>query len=68
MLTPVAAADKNETLHEAARLDALASMDVLDTPPEESFDRITRLTRQIFNVPMATITLIDGHRQWFKSC
>ena len=67
MLTPIAAADKDETLREAARLDALARMDVLDTPPEEAFDRITRLTRQIFNMPMSTITLIDGHRQWFKS-
>lgn len=67
MLTPIAAADKDETLREAARLDALARMDVLDTPPEEAFDRITRLTKQIFGMPMSTITLIDGHRQWFKS-
>lgn len=67
MLTPVAAADKDKMLREDARLDALRRLDVIDTPPEEAFDRITRLTRQIFNVPMSTITLIDGHRQWFKS-
>ena len=67
MLTPIAAADKDETLREEARLDALARLDVMDTPPEEAFDRVTRLTRQIFGVSMSTITLIDGHRQWFKS-
>jgi diguanylate cyclase (GGDEF)-like protein len=67
MLTPIAAADKDETLREEARLGALCRLDVIDTPPEEAFDRVTRLTRQIFSVPMSTITLIDGHRQWFKS-
>lgn len=39
----------------------------MDTPPEEAFDRITRLVRLIFDVPIAAVTLIDGHRQWFKS-
>jgi len=49
------------------RLAALERYDVLDTPPEEAFDRITRLTRQIFDVSISTVTLIDGHRQWYKS-
>jgi len=52
---------------EQARLDALADYDVLDTPAEQSFDRLTRLATHIFDVPMSTITFIDGHRQWFKS-
>lgn len=52
---------------EQARLDALDSYDVLDTPPEEAFDRLTRLAQRLFDVPMSTITFIDGHRQWFKS-
>jgi diguanylate cyclase (GGDEF)-like protein len=52
---------------EQERLAALDRYDVLDTPPEDSFDRITRLTRRVFDMPMSTITLIDGHRQWFKS-
>ena len=52
---------------EDARLAALDSFDILDTPAEEAFDRITRLTRRVFDVPMSTITLVDGHRQWFKS-
>jgi GAF domain-containing protein len=40
---------------------------VLDTPTEETFDRITRLTRRFFDVPMSAITFIDGHRQFLKS-
>lgn len=56
-----------EVLQEQGRLDALARYDILDTPREESFDRITRLVRRILKVPMATVTFLDGHRQWFKS-
>ncbi len=51
----------------AAVLDELARYDVLDTPREEAFDRVTRLVRQVFSVKMATVTFLDGHRQWFKS-
>ncbi|MGU3362801.1 diguanylate cyclase [Methylobacterium sp. M6A4_1b] len=54
-------------IEEQDRLAALDRYDILDTPQEEAFDRITRLTRRIFDMPMSTITLIDGHRQWFKS-
>lgn len=54
-------------IQEQARLATLDRYDILDTPAEEAFDRITRLTRRIFDVPMSPITLIDGHRQWFKS-
>jgi hypothetical protein len=52
---------------ESDRLTALDRYDILDTPPEEAFDRITRLTRNVFDMPMSVISLIDGHRQWFKS-
>ncbi len=52
---------------EEERLAALAHYDVLDTPSEEAFDRVTRLAARIFDVPMALVSLIDGHRQWFKS-
>jgi diguanylate cyclase (GGDEF)-like protein len=48
-------------------LDELARYDVLDTPREEAFDRVTRLVRHIFSVKMASVTFLDGHRQWFKS-
>ena len=52
---------------EPGRLAALAEHDILDTPPEEAFDAITRLAARICAAPMSTITLIDGNRQWFKS-
>jgi diguanylate cyclase len=55
-------------LNEAARLCFLASLNILDTPPEESFDRITRLTRTLLGVPIALVSLVDLNRQWFKSC
>ena len=52
---------------EAERLKAVRDLQILDTPPEAAFDRITRLAANIFNVPMAAISLIDHDRQWFKS-
>jgi signal transduction histidine kinase/CheY-like chemotaxis protein len=53
---------------EAQRLAALHALNLLDTPPEERFDRITRLARRLFDVPIALVTLVDADRQWFKSC
>ena len=52
---------------EATRQLALDSLHIVDTPPEERFDRITRLAKQLFGVETAAITLIDHDRQWFKS-
>lgn len=43
-------------------------MAILDTPPEERFDRVTRMARRLFGVPIALISLVDENRQWFKSC
>ncbi len=54
--------------NEEERLALLRRYEVLDTPPEETFDRITRLAARIFQVPMATISMIDERRQWYKSC
>lgn len=54
--------------NEEARIEALHSLHILDTPPEERFDRLTRLARRLFDVPIAVVTLIDVNRQWFKSC
>lgn len=52
---------------EAARLDALYQLELLDTPASESFDRITRMAAQIFGLPIAAVSLTDTDRQWFKS-
>ncbi|MEW9856637.1 putative bifunctional diguanylate cyclase/phosphodiesterase [Novosphingobium sp. M1R2S20] len=52
---------------EAARLDALQQLKLLDTSPSESFDRITRMASQIFGLPIAAVSLTDSDRQWFKS-
>jgi diguanylate cyclase (GGDEF)-like protein len=41
---------------------------VLDTSPEERFDRLTRLAKRLFGVPIALVSLVDANRQWFKSC
>lgn len=53
--------------NEAERLLALRQLLILDTPPEERFDRIVAFAAHEFDVPMALISLIDGDRQWFKS-
>jgi GAF domain-containing protein len=53
---------------EPARLSALHALSILDSPPEERFDRITRFATRLFDVPIALITLVDAERQWFKSC
>ena len=53
---------------EAARLDALRRCAILDTPPEERFDRLTRWAARHFNVPIALISMVDQNRQWYKAC
>ncbi|QQR38963.1 sensor domain-containing diguanylate cyclase [Devosia rhizoryzae] len=50
-----------------ARLEAVARYDVLDTPREPAFDRVASLIRLIFGVETSVVSLIDGHRQWFKA-
>ena len=53
--------------NETQRLEALRRLNILDTPPEERFDRLTRLARRMFDVPIALVSLVDEDRQWFKS-
>ncbi len=53
--------------NEAQRLKALLALHLLDTPPEERFDRITRLAARILGVPIAYVVLIDENRQFMKS-
>ncbi|SDN95153.1 GAF domain-containing protein [Vreelandella arcis] len=52
---------------EGARLSELHSLDILDSPREEYFDRYTRLVSKVFNTPIALISLVDEYRQWNKS-
>ncbi|HIV70935.1 MAG TPA: PAS domain S-box protein [Candidatus Aquabacterium excrementipullorum] len=51
----------------SARAALLASLDLLDSPAEEVFDRITRLLARVLDVPIALVSLLDVDRQWFKS-
>ncbi|RAJ33430.1 PAS domain S-box protein [Pedobacter cryoconitis] len=52
---------------EKERLCALYAYHILDTPVEKSFDNLTKLATQIFNIPIALISLLDKERQWVKS-
>ena len=61
MITPT------EPLNENLRLLSLRTMCILDSPPEDRFDRLTRLAASIFQVPISVCSLVDERRQWFKS-
>ncbi|WP_157070270.1 GAF domain-containing protein [Aureimonas frigidaquae] len=50
-----------------AALAALEALDILDTPADENFDRLTRLATYICDAPVALVSLVDRQRQWFKS-
>ena len=52
---------------EAERLSVLRDHHVLDTPPAEEFDDLVRLAAHVCGVPIAAVSLIDEHRQWFKA-
>jgi diguanylate cyclase (GGDEF)-like protein len=53
---------------ERLRLAKLRSLRLLDTAQDDPrFDRLTRMARRIFQVPIAMVSLVDEHRQWFKS-
>ena len=52
---------------EDARLNALRELLLLDTPPEERYDRLARFAAEQLDMPIALLSLVDGQRQWFKS-
>ncbi len=62
MLAPALPSD------EPQRLEALRSLQLLDSAPEERFDTLTRVAARVFGVPISVVTLVDERRQWFKSC
>lgn len=53
--------------NEEERLNALRALLLLDTPPEERYDRLARFAAEQLDMPIALLTLVDGQRQWFKS-
>ncbi|WP_238193570.1 GAF domain-containing protein [Methylobacterium frigidaeris] len=57
----------NKKNEEAARLNALSSYNILDTPPEPAFDDIAMLASQACDTPIALVSLLDADRQWFKA-
>ena len=52
---------------EVQRLRTLRALELLDTGPDERFDRLTRLAQRLFDTPIALLSLVDSDRQWFKS-
>jgi len=52
---------------EDQRLAALQSLKMLDTPPDERFDRLTRMAAAAFDIPVSLVSLVDSRRQWLKS-
>lgn len=52
---------------EQDRLSALLEYGILDSAPEDAFDRLTRIAATIFDMPISLVTFIDEHRQWIKS-
>jgi len=54
--------------NEESRLQNLRDLDILDTSSDERFDRLTRMAKHMFDVPIALVSLVDENRQWFKSC
>ncbi|WP_031594160.1 GAF domain-containing protein, partial [Pantoea agglomerans] len=61
MKAPEIAAD------EAQRLSQLRALNIMNTPAEERFDRLTRLARRLYDVPIALVSLLEADHQWFKS-
>jgi GAF domain-containing protein len=51
-----------------SRLSALQRLGILDTPPEASFDRLTRIACRIMHAPIGLVSLVDHDRQFFKAC
>jgi sigma-B regulation protein RsbU (phosphoserine phosphatase) len=52
---------------EEGRLEAIRRYDILDTPPDGAFDRVTALAARHFNVPISIVSIVDTDRIWFKS-
>jgi formate hydrogenlyase transcriptional activator len=56
-----------DVIQDEARLEALRRTSLLDSPPEEAFDRLTRMATTVLRVPVAVVSLVDRERQFYKS-
>ncbi len=59
--------DHEQKLNDPKRLAALDASDVMDTLPEEAFDRVVRLATDLIGVPVGLVSFVDGQRQFFKA-
>ena len=64
MVTP---AQADYSAKEKDRLEAIRRYDILDTPPDGAFDRVTRLAARTLGAPIAIVSIVDEDRIWFKS-
>jgi GAF domain-containing protein len=64
---PMALVGSTVDIVEAARIEAVRRYDILDTPPDGAFDRITELAVRLFDVPISIVSIVDTDRIWFKS-
>ncbi len=62
--TPLSISDDSR---ESLRLDAVRSCNVLDTEPEQVYNDVVRLVARLFDMPVALVSIVDQHRQWFKA-
>lgn len=53
--------------NESQRLFELRRLEILDSDPEQAFDRLTNMAARQFGVPTCVVSLVDEHREWFKS-
>jgi GAF domain-containing protein len=52
---------------EEQRMEVVERYNILDTPPDDAFDRLTRMAARVFDVPAAIVSIVDRDRIWFKS-
>ena len=64
----VDAPDAQQAVGDERRLEAVRRTGLLDSPPEEAFDRLTRLAAELVGVPVAFISIVDAQRDFYKSC
>ncbi|MHB8671044.1 MAG: GAF domain-containing protein, partial [Acidimicrobiales bacterium] len=53
--------------NESRRMDAVRRYEILDTPADGTFDRVTALAARMFGLPIAIVSVVDRDRIWFKS-